>query len=134
MRRPKPMFALAALALAGACKPSADAPAALSGTYAIELQPDSAGAPAERWVLTLADGGRFTVTRGGQPGVEGRYRIAADTIVFSEEAGPLSCPDAETGPGTYTWRLGARDLTLTPVTDRCDGRRATFAVRPLTRS
>ena len=105
------------------------------GTYDLELPAsDPAARATERWALTLAEGGRFTVTRGGQASVEGRYRVAADTLVFSEETGPRACPDSETGPGTYQWRLGERDLTLTPVADRCDGRRAAFTARALTRA
>jgi hypothetical protein len=123
-------------ALGIGCRPAGlSAGAAPIGTYGIEL-PNAAnesGALAGRWALTLAEGGRFTVTRGGQTAVEGRYRVAADSIVFSGESGPFACPDAETGPGTYRWRLGARELTLTPLTDGCEGRRATFAARPLTR-
>jgi hypothetical protein len=127
-------------ALGIGCRPAglsagAAAAAAPIGTYGIEL-PNAAnesGALAGRWALTLAEGGRFTVTRGGQTAVEGRYRVAADSIVFSGESGPFACPDAETGAGTYRWRLGARELTLTPLTDGCEGRRATFAARPLTR-
>jgi ketosteroid isomerase-like protein len=112
-----------------------DAPAALLGTYAVELPPSGAGGtPAERWGLTLAPGGRFAVTRAGRAAVDGRYRVAADAIVFSEETGPDACPDAETGPGTYRWRLAAGSLTLTSVVDRCDGRRAAFTARPLTRA
>ena len=104
------------------------------GTYGVEMPTaDSAGAAGATWALTLAEGGRFAVTRGGQVAVEGRYRVAADTIVFSGEEGPFACPDATTGPGTYRWRLGRRDLTLTAVTDDCDGRRAAFAARPLSR-
>ena len=125
-----------AAALAVGCRAgSSGTEGGLPGTYDIELPAsDSAATGTERWVLTLGEGGRFTVTRAGQASVEGRYRVAADTLVFSGEAGPRACPDSETGPGTYRWRLGERDLTLTSVADRCDGRRAAFTARPLTRT
>jgi hypothetical protein len=105
------------------------------GSYRIQMPGEAAaGVPAAPWALRLADGGRYVVTRGGQLAVEGRYRLAADTIVFSGEAGPQACPDETTSPGTYRWRREARTLTLTPVADECPGRRAAFAGGPLTRA
>jgi hypothetical protein len=94
----------------------------------------AAGAAAVPWLLRLAEDGRYAVTRGGQRAVDGRYRLAADTIVFSGEAGPQACPDEATSPGTYRWRREAHTLTLTPLADECSGRRAAFAGRPLTRA
>jgi hypothetical protein len=127
-------LALTGILAQGCQAGSSSADGGLLGTYGVELPAsDSAAAGTERWVLTLGAGGRFTVTRGAQASVEGRYRVAADTLVFSGETGPRACPDGETGPGTYQWRLRERDLTLTPVIDRCDGRRAAFTARPLTR-
>jgi hypothetical protein len=134
---------LAAAALGLGCRSAsgsgaAGAPgAALTplGTYRIEMPGESAaGAPAAPWALRLADGGRYAVTRDGQLAVEGRYRLAADTIVFNGEVGPQACPDEATSPGTYRWRREGRTLTLTPVADDCNGRRAAFAGRPLTRA
>jgi hypothetical protein len=132
----------AATVLGLGCRPTggsgAGAPgAALTplGSYRIEMPGEAAGgAPAAPWALRLADGGRYAVTRGGQLAVEGRFRLAADTIVFSGEAGPQACPDEATSPGTYRWRRDAGTLTLTPVADECAGRRAAFARGPLTRT
>jgi hypothetical protein len=132
-----------ATALGLGCRPASGAGAAGApgaaltpiGTYHIEMPGEStAGAPAAPWALRLADGGRYAVTRAGQVAVEGRYRLTADTIVFSGEAGPQACPDEVTSPGTYRWRRAGRTLTLTPVADGCDGRRAAFAGRPLTQA
>jgi hypothetical protein len=135
---PSVRLTLAAALVLGCRAGSSGTERALLGTYHVELPAsDSAGREAtstERWVLTLGESGRFTVTRAGQASVEGRYRVAADTLVFSGETGPRACPDGETGPGTYRWRLGEGDLTLTSVADRCDGRRAAFTARPLTRA
>jgi hypothetical protein len=105
------------------------------GTYRVEMPGESTtGSPAAPWALRLADDGRYAVTRGGQLAVEGRFRLAADTIVFSGEVGPQACLNGATSPGTYRWRREARTLTLTPVADECPGRRATIAGRPLTQT
>jgi hypothetical protein len=143
-RLPTAFTCLAVLAIGPGCGSArgsggAGAPAAALtplGTYRVEMPGEStaAGAPAVPWLLRLAEDGRYAVTRGGQRAVEGRYRLAADTIVFGGEAGPQACPDEATSPGTYRWRREAHTLTLTPVADECSGRRAAFAGRPLTRA
>lgn len=64
---------------------------------------------------------RETIMReDGEVMVQGSFTIYPNTIVLNNESGPLAC---QTGPATYEWEVSDDVLTLTAVSDDCDGRR-----------
>lgn len=111
---------VAALAL------SSVAPAAggLSGTYKTTIK-----SPAQlkgSWVLTLAQGGSYTVAVNGQPVARGKYTSTAKTITFDRERGS-GC----TGAGTYAWKKSGKTVSFTRKreTASCQARAAVLAHR-----
>jgi len=98
--------------------PGAELPDAPKGTFTIKTLGDGAA-----WVMSLDGIGKFKMTRNGQLGVEGTYRIEKDQIEFTDEAGPFR----ETGKaqiGTYRWRLAGSKLLFQQVHDEARGRSA----------
>ena len=86
-------------------------PAVLNGTWRLSLQKAA-----------------FSVTKGGAAALSGSLTIAGNRVTFRDLAGPFACRGSQV-TGTYTWRLQGN--TLTPVSDKCTGRR-TILTRPFT--
>ena len=95
----------------------------LTGNYAttIKSPPELKGT----WVLSLANGGTYTVVDNGQVLVRGRYATTGSRITFGHETGNGAC--AKTG--TYTWKKTGKTLTFTRVSEStdCRGRSAGLA-------
>ena len=73
----------------------------VAGTYSTTIT-----SPAElkgKWVLTLANGGTFTVALNGAAVARGRYSATATTITFGRETGS-GC----VGSGTYAWKKSGK--------------------------
>ena len=96
----------------------------LSGTYKTTIK-----SPAQlkgSWVLTLAQGGSYTVAVNGQPVARGKYTSTAKTITFDRERGS-GC----TGAGTYAWKKSGKTVSFTRKreTASCQARAAVLAHR-----
>ena len=116
----------ALLALAGCSSGPDTIPA---GSYAATL----AGTHSEldgTWTVTLEAGGHYRIERGDKPAVDGTYELDGARVYFTDERGPMKCP-SEISRGLYAWRVSGRQLTFTPVTDNCQGRRGILATQPL---
>lgn len=101
--------ALAGGSVAGKYRTTIKSPAAVKGT----------------WVLNLAKGGTYTVATNGQVFVRGKYTVTGSTITFGRETGPGACPKS----GKYTWKKVGRTLKFTRVSDSpaCSGRSGVLA-------
>jgi hypothetical protein len=94
----------------------------LSGTYTTTIK-----SPAQlkgKWVLTLAQGGSYTVAVNGQRVARGRYTWTAKTITFDRERGS-GC----TGAGTYGWSRSGKTVSFTRKRESgsCQARAAVLA-------
>jgi hypothetical protein len=73
------------------------------------------------FTLTFGDKGVFRVMKGEQLGVEGEYSVTGEQIKLTDKQGPFACANGQE-TATYTWKLEGDTLTLTKVSDPCDGR------------
>jgi|SRR5215813_2391832 len=81
-----------------------------------------------KWSLKYDDSGKVTVSRNGEVVVEATYKVKADELEVTDEKGPMACDRAQTGK--YKWKLEGKNLTLTKVTDECDGRSSALTAQP----
>lgn len=95
---------------------AASEPAKLQGTFTTKTLGDGAN-----WAMTLDGAGRFRMTRNGQLGVEGSYRVMGDTIEFTDESGPFR-EQGSARSGTYRWRLTGTKLIFDRLSDEARGR------------
>jgi uncharacterized protein (TIGR03067 family) len=95
---------------------AANETAKLQGTFTMKTLGDGAN-----WAMTLDGAGKFKMTRNGQLGVEGSYKVAGDTIEFTDEAGPFR-EQGNTRTGTYRWRLAGTKLIFDRLRDEARGR------------
>jgi hypothetical protein len=74
-----------------------------------------------KWSIGFGDNNKFTVKRGADIAVEGSYKVTGDELEVTDEKGPMACL-GEQKTGKYKWKLEEKKLTLTIVTDLCEGR------------
>jgi hypothetical protein len=86
-----------------------------TGTY-------SNTAAGTKWSLKFDETGKVTVISNGEIVVESRYKVKGDELEVTDEKGPMACDKAQTGK--YKWKLDGKKLSLTKVSDECDGRSA----------
>ncbi|HKA21575.1 MAG TPA: DUF5640 domain-containing protein [Blastocatellia bacterium] len=91
------------------------------GTY-------SSTAAGSKWSLKFDESGKVTVTSNGEVVVEGAYKVKGDELEVTDEKGPMACDKAQTGK--YKWKLDGKKLTLTKVSDQCDGRATGLTAQP----
>jgi hypothetical protein len=101
--------ALAGGSAAGRYATTIKSPAALKGT----------------WVLNLAKSGTYTVATNNQIFIRGKYAVTGSKITFGRETGQGACPKT----GTYTWKKSGKTLTFRRVSDSpaCSGRSGVLA-------
>jgi hypothetical protein len=89
---------------------------------------DSVAGP---WVLAFDATGHMTVQRNGQQVVEGTAQLKPGHRVYfdAKDTGPYACHM----PATYRYAVSRTRLTLTKVSDKCDGRAAVLTAHPLAR-
>ena len=81
-----------------------------------------------RWSLKYDDSGKVTVSRNGEVVVEASYKVKGDELEVTDEKGPMACDRTQTGK--YKWKLEGKKLTLTKMTDECDGRSSALTAQP----
>src|SRR5262245_56983895 len=81
-----------------------------------------------KWSLKYDDSGKVTVSRNGEVVVEASYKVKGDELEVTDEKGPMACDGAQTGK--YKWKLEGKKLTLTKLTDECDGRASALTAQP----
>ena len=91
---------------------------ALIGTW---TSPEASGRVA---TLTFRPGGFFEVEFRGDKGFEvaGRYQVAGNELIITDEGGIASCLAPEYRPARYLFTIRSGELTLDAVNDDCDGR------------
>src|SRR5262245_42498162 len=98
----------------------------LSGLSAVVRADDfakgiySATAGDVKWSIKYDDKSRTKVSRNGEIVVERTYKVRGDELELIDEKGPMACGREQ--PGKYKWKLDGKKLTLTKVTDECEGR------------
>jgi hypothetical protein len=120
------LLCLAVPALAGGAKMP------LSGTYTVTL---AKKVPAElkgAWTISIAPTGRYGIYKSGRKLVVGSARAAGKRVTFVDQAGPAACRGAQ-ALGVYRWKKAVGQLTLTPLSEQCAGRRIVLSSRPLRR-
>jgi hypothetical protein len=133
------LLALAAVALmtAPAAAQSGGIPA---GTYRATLtkadltgrvkaeEVDSMTGP---WVLAFDAAGHMKVQWNGRQVVEHTVQLKTEHQVYFDttDTGPYACHM----PGTYRYSVHGTRLTLSKVSDKCDGRAAVLTTHPFTR-
>jgi hypothetical protein len=107
---------------------------AYAATIAVEDVPDDFQDVVGDWVITFL-GDYYAVQLNSHIAVVGRYAISGNEVTFTDLDGPFSC--APFGPhyvdGTYEWRYLRGMLTVTLITDRCDGRATVIPLGPFTK-
>jgi hypothetical protein len=86
------------------------------------------------WEIILLANNRFQLLLGERPMVEGRFTVADNEIVMTDEKGMISCataPGEETGK--YKWSLAADKLTFAPAADKCEGRKLILTLHTWTK-
>ena len=117
------------------CGPSL--PESPHGTYTItiasaDLANGASSVLAGFWDLTFADDSLFTVSKDGELVVKGTYSVVEDQLTFNDEEGLLACRAGQ-AIGLYKWALDGNALSLTPIEDQCDGRKAILAAHLFSR-
>ena len=103
----------------------------LQGTWVTTLTEAESPASYGQWEMTFADGGRFSARLDRTGGtVEGRYTFTQEQYVETDESGRYSCGN-ETA--TYKWSVEKDNLTMTPIDDKCGGRRVVLGLHPWSR-
>jgi hypothetical protein len=99
-----------------------------TGTYAVTFDEDEADDPAivGTWTTTWDPEGGLLVTFEGSAFVEGSFTVDGDRVTITDTAGPGACP----GPGVYSWSFDDPELTLTEVSDDCEGRPSVLTTKP----
>jgi len=91
------------------------------GTY-------SSTAAGTKWSLKFDESSKVTVTSNGEVVVEAAYKVKGDELEVTDEKGPMACDKAQTGK--YKWKLDGKKLTLTKISDECDGRATGLTAQP----
>jgi len=91
------------------------------GTY-------SSTAAGTKWSLKFDESSKVTVISNGEVVVEAAYKIKGDELEVTDEKGPMACNKTQTGK--YKWKLDGKKLTLTKVSDECDGRATGLTAQP----
>jgi hypothetical protein len=73
------------------------------------------------FTLTFGDNGQFKVMKGDKLAVEGEYSVQGEQLRLTDKQGPFACGNGQE-TGTYTWKYEGDSLTLTKVSDPCEGR------------
>jgi hypothetical protein len=81
-----------------------------------------------KWSLKFDDSGKVTVISNGEIVVEAKYKVTGDQLEVTDEKGPMACDKSQTGK--YKWKLDGKNLTLTKVSDECDGRSTGLTSQP----
>lgn len=115
-------FMALALFLVGCTSNSAPSSSPL-GTWVTTLSEAEAPVFYGQYEVTFAENGRYAVrhSRSGGAALEGRYTLAQDQIVMTDELGPCVASGAQSA--TYKWSVEKDVLTLTLLNDPCYTRR-----------
>lgn len=76
-----------------------------------------------KWVVDFDGKGKFKVTRDGEEGLTGSYKVTKDEIELTDEEGPFA-GKGDMKTCTYKWKLDGKKLTFTKVKDESEGRSA----------
>ena len=68
--------------------------------------------------LTFDSDSTYVVAMNGQVAANGIYSTINDTLTMHDMSGERSCPEL----GTYCWKFQEGKLTLTVISDGCEGR------------
>ena len=95
------------------------------------VPPAEADSMAGPWVVAFDAAGHMTVQWNGRQVVEGTAQPKPGHRVYfdAKDTGPYACHM----PGTYRYSVRGTRLTLSKVSDKCDGRAAVLTARPLAR-
>jgi hypothetical protein len=99
-------------------------------TITITLEDNIGYDTAGTWLLTLAEGNRYSFTYFAFVFAEGRYSLTRDQIAFTDEGGPYPCKGPSEETGTYKWALDEKALILTTVEDQCVVRNVILTAHP----
>ena len=108
-----PMVAVLGLWLISGRASAADFP---KGTFTIK-------ASDAMWAVTFDGKDKFKVTRNGEEGLDGTYKVTKDEIEMSDESGPFA-GKGDQKTCTYKWKLDGKKLKFTKVKDESEGRSA----------
>jgi len=110
MRRPARgiLTALAILSIMLGVVSTATAAGLPNGTYEVT-------AKGSQWSLTF-NNGKYSVSKDGHKGVEGKYAITGNTITMTDTGGPMAQTGAH-ATGTYHWTFAAGKLTFSVIKD-----------------
>lgn len=103
-----------------------------AGTYTTSITGKKPAALNGTWLISIATTGRYGTYKAGRRLVTGSLTTIGKRAVFVDQAGPSACPAAQ-AVGIYRWKRVGKRLTLTPVSERCRGRRVVLSSRPLLR-
>ena len=97
-----------------------------------EFPPEAIPVLVGTWQVELTEEGANIVSKDGEVVVIGRYTASPSHVVLRDEEGPLACFDGHgIATGVYNWSFQNNELVLTPVLDRCAGRRIVSSAHPL---
>jgi hypothetical protein len=128
-------------AAAPASAPTATQPGGIpAGTYRTTLTkadlkgrvpPAQADSMAGPWVMSLDAAGHMKVQWNGRDVVDGTAQPRSGHRVYfdAKDTGPYACHM----PATYRYSVRGARLTLSKVSDKCDGRAAVLTTHPFTR-
>jgi hypothetical protein len=86
------------------------------------------------WEIIFLASNRFQILLGDKPMVEGRFTVAKDEIVLTDEKGIISCTTAPGEEiGKYKWTLDAGKLTFAATDDKCEGRKLILTLHAWTK-
>jgi hypothetical protein len=97
----------------------------IKGTYTTTVS-------GSKWTISIAPSGRYGIYNTGRKLVTGSVRVTGKRVAFVDQGGPRACRGA-VAVGIYRWQLTRGLLTLTPLSERCSGRRVVLSTRPLLR-
>ena len=106
-----PLLAVVGLWLTASPAEAADFP---KGTFTVKASDAT-------WAVTFDSKGKFKVTRDGQEGLTGSYKVTKDEVELTDEEGPFA-GKGDLKACTYKWKLDGKKLTFTKVKDESESR------------
>jgi len=104
----------------------------LAGAYTTTLKGKTPSSFNGRWTISVAPSGRYGIYKSGVKLVTGSAKTVGTRVTFADQGGPAAC-HGSAAVGVYRWKLARGLLTLTPLSERCAGRKLVLSSRPLVR-
>jgi hypothetical protein len=104
----------------------------ISGVYTTTLRGKAPPFLNGRWTISVAPSGRYGIYKSGVKLVTGSAKTVGTRVTFADQGGRAACHGSG-AVGVYRWKLARGLLTLTPLSERCAGRKVVLSSLPLVR-